>query len=402
MISTANVWGHLYLSLAAVAGLLILHNNLRAQSVDDPLNRRFIFGVRVTIAIFAGRALVVVTGGGILGGIIVSLAAALIPLAVLLLTEGLLRRHAPGWLKGFTAGGAVVFGTLGVIPPLWDWPYFSIGLMAFQALGLALCGVMVARRDRASLSRAENDTAARLALSLILIVPMIAADYAMVWLRMPVQMSALGVLVMCWLAVGLGTQGVDHRGVIIRFFLLSIVALGTGAFIGWINTPSRAAMILGAAIVMAGFLVVAIYFDARQQRTAGQSLSLLRHMAEGRGENALAFLTGLRGHPAVDGAVVITARELADFDAAVLDQVFARTPVLRRSDPVVTNPVQADQIAVLFARYAASHILQVSAAPRRLVALSMPALGLSAQVEYELQAVQRMATLIAAQDARDA
>lgn len=402
MISTASVWGHLYLSLAAVIGLLVLHNSLRAQASDDPLNRRFIFGVRVTIAIFGGRALVVLTSGGIFGGIIVSIAAALIPLAVLLLTEGLLRRHAPGWLKSFAAGGAVVFGVLGVIPPIWDWGPYIIGLPLFQVLGLGLCGSMVVTRDKDSLSGAENETATRLALSLILLVPMIAADYAMVGLRMPVQISAVGVLVMCWLAVGLGAQGVDHRGVMIRFFLLVIVALGTGAFLGWINNPSRESMILGAAVVMAGFLVVAIYFDARQQRNAGQSLSLLRHMAEGPGENAMAFLAGLRNHPAVDGALVISARELADFEGHVLDQVFAATPVVRRSDAPPMDATQADHIAALFTRYEASHILQVSAAPRRLVALSMPALGLSAQTEYELQAVQRMAALIAAQDAADA
>lgn len=402
MISTASDWGHLYLSLAAVTGLMLLHNNLSTQGGHEPLNRRFIFGVRVTMAIFVGRALVVLTGEGIFGGIIVSIAAALVPLAVILLTEGLLRRHAPGLVKTFAVGGALIFGTLGVIPPLWDWPVFSIGLVAFQVIGLALCGAMVATRDKDSLSGAENDTATRLALSLILLVPMIAADYAMVWLRMPVQISALGVLVMCWLAVGLGTQGVDHRGVIIRFVLLVLVSAGTGAFLGWINTPSRESMILGAAIVMAGFLVVAIYFDARGQRAAGQSLSLLRHMAEGPGENALAFLTGLRNHPAVDGALVIGARELADFDAGVLDQVFAARPVIRRSDPAMADPGQADHIAALFARYEASHILQVSAAPRRLIALSMPALGLTAQVEYELQAVQRMAALIAAQDAAHA
>ena len=61
MISTASIWAHLYLSVAAVLGLLILHQSLRA---DDPLTRRFVFGVRVTIALFAGRALVVLTAWG--------------------------------------------------------------------------------------------------------------------------------------------------------------------------------------------------------------------------------------------------------------------------------------------------------------------------------------------------
>jgi len=68
MTDLASEWGRLYLSLAALIGLLVLHNSLRAQSGDDPLNRRFLFGVRVTMAVFVGRALAVLTADGIFAG----------------------------------------------------------------------------------------------------------------------------------------------------------------------------------------------------------------------------------------------------------------------------------------------------------------------------------------------
>ncbi|SEW18328.1 hypothetical protein SAMN04488515_1456 [Cognatiyoonia koreensis] len=401
MISSASILAHLFLSLAAVVGLALLHSSLRSQSPDDPLTRRFVFGVRVTMAIFIGRALVVLTGGQF-GIALVSVAAAFVPLAVLLLTEGLLRRHAPGWLKAFGGIGAGVFTILGLIPAMWASGLYNIALVGFQVIGLALCGWMVWQRDRASLSNSENQTATRLALSLFLLVPMIAADYAMVFLRMPVQISALGVLVLCWLAVGLGQATSGMRGVLLGFAILTGVSLGTGAFIGWMMAGSREAIILGAAVTMAAVFVVAIYFDARQQRTAGQSLSLLRHMAEGPQDSALTFLTGLRDHPAVEGALVIGGRELADLDSDTLDRVFSLAPVLRRTDPPMDDPVLVDHVEALFTRYQASHILQVSAKPRRLIALAMPPLGVSMQTEFELQAVQRMAALIAAKEAAHA
>lgn len=401
MTESANILAHLYLSLAAVIGLVLLHMSLRAQSPDDPLTRRFVFGVRVTMAIFAGRALVVLQGGA-LSLALVSVAAALVPLAVVLLAEGLLRRHAPGWLKLYASLGAFIFAFFGMIPAMWDLAAYNIGLVVFQALGLAFAGWMVMTRDQDSLSGAENATAVRLALSVVLLVPMIAADYAMVALRMPVQISALGVLVLCWLAVGLGQTTLGLRGALFGFFILVLSAFGAGGFLGWIMVGTREAVILGTAVVMATMLVVAIYFDARQQRVAGQSLSLLRHMAEGPDDSALTFLTGLRNHPSVEGALVIGGRELADLDSFVLNQIFAKAPVLRRSDPPMVDPAMKDHVDALFARYQASHILQVSAQPRRLIALAMPPLGMASQTEYELQAVQRMAALIAAKEAANA
>lgn len=396
----ASVYAHLYLSLAAVIGFVLLHNNLREQGPDDPLTRRFIFGVRATILVFAGRALVVITGGSF--GIIVSIGGALIPLAVLLLTEGLLRRHAPPGIKIFVAAGSTCFLVMACIPAVWSWGVYALGLVLYQVVTLGLCGWLVVRRDRQSLSGAENKTAARLALSLIIIVPMIAADWGMVYLHMPVQVSALGGLILCWLAVGLGqTQG-GHRNVIGSFLVLSFFSLGSGAILGWILNGDREAVILGAAVVMAAMLVGAIYVDARQQKAAGQSQSLLRHMAEWQGGSAIAFMSGLRDHPAVSGALLIKAAELTEMDSTVLNTIFERAPILRRTDPLPDDALAADHVTALFQRYDASHILQVSAAPRRLIALSMPALGMTSQTEYELRAVQRMAALIAQNENRNA
>jgi len=91
MTPIANVLTDLYLSLAALVGLIILHMTLTR---DDALTRRFRFTIRVTMLLFAGRALVVLTGGEAFR-FLVMLGAGLIPLSVLLLTEGLLRRQSP-------------------------------------------------------------------------------------------------------------------------------------------------------------------------------------------------------------------------------------------------------------------------------------------------------------------
>lgn len=122
MITAATLLVQLFLSSAALLGLFVLRGVLIARDPWDPINRRFIFGVQVTMLLFIGRILMITTGIEAFR-ILVLLAAGLIPLAVLLLTEGLLRRHAPPLIKLFVAGGAVIasgsaFWYSGSIDPL--------------------------------------------------------------------------------------------------------------------------------------------------------------------------------------------------------------------------------------------------------------------------------------------
>ena len=82
----------LALSLAALAGLFVLDRVLRAAGARDPLIRRFRFGLAAIMLVFLGRALAGLAGWGWLRSV-EYVGAGLIPLSVLLLTEGLLRRH---------------------------------------------------------------------------------------------------------------------------------------------------------------------------------------------------------------------------------------------------------------------------------------------------------------------
>ncbi len=390
MISLANVLTDLYLSLAALIGLSILHMTL---SGDDPLIRRFVFGVRVTMLLFAGRALVVLTGGEAFR-FLVMLAAGLIPLAVLLLTEGLLRRHAPGWAKGTVATGAVFFSVLSLFPSEWLDPLRLWVLFFFQVISFGLCGWLVVNRDKSSLSGAENVAVVRLALSILLFVPMIVVDFGTILLGVPVQISALGVLVLCWLALSLGNDTEGQRSTIVALGYSVAAALGSGMLLGTIIGAGRNGFILGIVIVLAAILLVMIAVDARRQQSARQSLTILRHLAEGPVDDPIRFLRGLQGFPKVEGAVIIEQDDLTDLRQSVLKDILNATPVLRRSDPLPSDPEHAEHVEHIFVRFAASHVLQVSKSPMRLVALSMPSLAASPHAELEVQVVQRMAALI--------
>jgi hypothetical protein len=338
--------------------------------------------------------LVVVTGGEGFRFLIV-LAAGLLPLAVLVLTEGLIRRHAPSPIKLVVGVGTVTFAVLAFVYAELIDPVRLWALLAFQLIGFGVSGWLIITRDKSSLSASENLMVGRLGLSLILLIPMIAADFFMVYIRLPVQISALGVLVLCWLAIGLGRPQSGHAGPWVSFCVVFIAAVLSGGLLGFLAGAGVGGSVISIVVVLAAMLVVAILNDARSQRIEAQSESLLRHMADGTQTDARAFLRDLQSHPLVEGAIMVEPEQLTDLDGPVLDKIFAAAPVLKKSDTPALGPQATDHIGHLFDRFAATHILQVTASPRLLVALAMPAISAAPHAEIELQAVQRMAALIA-------
>ena len=393
MTLAASDAGNLFLSLAAIAGLLILQAVICARDPWAPLNRRFLLGLRVMAMLFAGRALLILSGFEFFRFFIL-LGAALIPLSVLLLVEGLLRRHAPQGVKFWVVGGTVIFSVLS----FW-WsnsidPPRLVGLLTFQLSGFFIGAWLVLTRDKGSLTVAENQTVERLALSLFLLVPFAAADFLMVYLDLPAQISPLGVLFLCWLAVSLGRSQSQHRAPLVSFFAIVLGAGLSGFVVAHMVGMDKDATILTLAVILAAVLVAVLFIEAQTLRTEEQSQTLLRHLAEDRSRDALGFLRGLQVHPLIEGAALIEARQLSDLDTAVLKHIFKVRPVLRRADPPFTDGAEGDHIIHLFKMFNASHILLADDAPITLVALSMPSLATSPRAELELAAVQRMARLM--------
>jgi len=394
VIAAAPVLIQLFLSAAALVGLVVLQNMLVRRDPWDPINRRFLFGIRVTMLLFAGRILASITGVEAFR-VLVLLAAALIPLGVLLLTEGLLRRHAPPLVKLLVGGGAVAFG----ISALWYSdsidPARLFALLGFQTLGFVLSGWMVVTRDPAQLSRSENALVVRLGLSLLLFIPLAAGDFLLLYFGLPIQFSALGVLILCWLAIGLGRTHQGHRATLTNLAVMIVAAVGVGGMVAFLGQLDWDDALLCIAAIMAVLFVVAILNDARALQFEDQSLGLLRYLATAQTDDPMVFLRDLQNHPLVEGAVVVNEASLTGLQDDVLDRIFAASPVLRRSDPPYLGPVADDHIAYLFERYAATHVILAMPRPRVLIALSMPSLGLSPAAELELQVVQRIAALLA-------
>lgn len=139
MIAAANTLTDLFLSSTGLIGLTIVHGTLQSGRPDDPLTRRFVFALRMAKMLFAGRALIVLTGGAWFRSLVL-LAAALVPLAAVIVAEGLLRRHAPVWVKWVIGTGTVGFS----LTVFWFGTALDPGrlmsLLTFQVVGFAIAG----------------------------------------------------------------------------------------------------------------------------------------------------------------------------------------------------------------------------------------------------------------------
>ena len=399
MISAATVLTQLYLSCAALLGLYVLQRVLIRRDPYEPINRRFLFAVRITMALFLGRALMVVTGVEAFR-VLVLFAAAVVPLAALILTEGLLRRHAPPPTKVLIGGGTILFA----LSSLWYSdnidPARLFSLLGFQLLGFLMSGWLIITRDRASLSANENAMVVRLGLSLFLFIPLAAGDFLLLHSGLPIQFSALGVLILCWLAIGLGRAHLGHRATLVNLAVMIGAAIIVGSMISLFAQLGRDGVLMSIAAIMTTLFVVAILTDARSLRLEEQSMGLLRHLATTKTDDPMGFLQDLQDHPLVEGAVVVSEASLAGLDDAVLGRIFSAAPVLRRADPPRLGPVADDHITHLFDSYAATHVMLGMTAPRVLIALSMPSLSASPSAELELQVVQKMAALMSEKRAK--
>ena len=383
-----------FVSISAVVGLLILRAMLKT-SARTPVTVRFLFGIDVVAVLMFTRVLFWLTGNWIFATAVV-IAAGLIPLATLLLCEGLLQRHAPRLLKWVAAGGALAFLVLAFVDP--QSLGVAIGLVVLQTFVFFSAGYLVLTRDRDSLSAAENGAVERIGLSLLLILPFAITDYRSELIDTPVRLSGIAVLFLCWLSVSLRRGGFNHREVQSSFLILLCVPIVAGLVIaGLAEFDVRTAFQVTAIIVSAAVLS-SLAIEARALRRERERASLLRYVA-GSTDDPETFLSGLQSQAAVADAVILKGDELHDFDESFRDAL-RRHPVRRLSDLGQSDFGAGDeQLRWFFEKYAATHVLLAADDPFTVVALNIPTLSQSPSTEAELQIVQRMAHLLSARAA---
>jgi hypothetical protein len=322
--------------------------------------------------------------------------AAVLPLFALFLAEGLLRRHAPAWLKKAIAIGAAIFMLAAVLRPTSLAPLFAYALGTFVSLALISLAVFLAARDRASLSAGENDAISALFVGLIIAVPLGATDFLAGAGVSPIRAGGLGLLVFILAVARVTAHGGGGLSVVEEVFWAALAAaLSYIVFIFVFGAPPSFAALTLFALIAALVLTFRIVQYVRELREARSRSSFWRAFAEAPADDLDTFLDRMLDAPELQRAHLIEGAALAGYDQAALLRGFDRGPVLSIAEARAWGAGALEQLNVLFDEQEATHVILVTREPLRLLFVNLPRVGAGPDVDLQLQLLAKLAGQVA-------
>lgn len=384
---------HHAVSVATVTGLLVIVWHLW-DSDDTTLAclRRLLVA---TAVFYAARSVHWLTQGDVFRTLTI-LVVAMLPLLILLVVEQFMRRHAPFYLKSIVVVGACLFVIGSFFSSINTTPMFVYTLLVFQLCALGPILWFIYRRDRSSLNTEENQTINRIALVLIIIVPLLVSDYGLTYLPLPTNWSGLGVVTGCWILIHMHDRMLSRTRIVLELSVLIVFALTASVFISWYTKLSifqwieTLAMLI--AFTMAAATLVGVFHLRWRNGPMGSVTRGLLH-----GESFHDYLANLKQRD--PGCLILSADDLAEFDAAMLIGAFDINGAINRSElPAIaeSDDMMQSQIRNLLHRFGANRAFLVAKEPLH-IALAQRQ-GLTDAPDTELSAAFSLARLMAERD----
>ena len=383
-------------NLSAAIGIATAMIALARRDPRGPLTRRLMFVLGLAAVLFLLRGIAWSSGSAGLDRLAL-LPAASVPLGALVLTEGMLRRHAPRAVKLTALAGAILLGILGVFGPAELDDIYSIALSSFQLLGFATCAWLLVRRDRMALSASENRGINRLAVGALMVMPFIVTDFQLLFPNIPVRLGALGALLVVT-AVLIAGGGAQTRR---QEIMVSVVRLASAALLGaaaaCITGNVDAAQIMRfCAVAISGVLTIALMTDTLRASFEAREPGVLNAVAASAAGNRAELLAELARHPMFESAERVSEDQLAAYDPPVLRGFLAMRRVLRRSEQpwglASSDPAVERMISLMTAR-GATHVVILSHDPIDLIVIAVPVIFADPTTETALSLVRRLLAL---------
>ncbi|OJW67341.1 MAG: hypothetical protein BGO57_02795 [Sphingomonadales bacterium 63-6] len=302
--------------------------------------------------------------------------AAWLPLVTLRLAEELVRRHAPRAVKLLALAGAGGFSVLAVTLGLvWTGPAI-IALALFQA-AVVVAILMHLLAQRLTVSLAERRAADTLALAFALALPLLATDFTRLFPDLPFRGGPFAALVFVLACSRLAGEASRP----LRLLRDLAVAAGAGGLV-LLASQLTAAPVLGfaaTASAAAALVLLVEHFADLSSRHEGLLLPIAR---AGPDEAAI-----LAAHPLLANAVPLAADAFADLPEDLVTALAAWPVVTAAGD--IGSGTLTGAARELLSRYGASHLMRLSSAPPRFLAISAGALDQD-RLTQELTIVARL------------
>lgn len=379
--------------ICGALGLAVAMLTLRRRDPRGALTTRFLVAMGLVAALFLLRGLSWWSGSVVLERLALA-CAAMFPLGALIVTEGMLRRHAPraGKIAVLAGSGLLVLGSL---IGLADHPWaYDLALAGFQFLTVAFCGALLFRRDPASLTEGENTSVWRLGLCAFLILPFALSDFRGLLPDMPVRLGGVGALLLVSIVLVTGGAAPTRRQ---GFYLLGLRVIAASLLgVAAAHVTPGADLAHGVrlcTVVIAGVLAIALAVDALSSAFDAAAPGVLGSLARSRAETREALIAQLAGHPLFSNAHRLSEAELADYDPAILKPALREIGVLHasgRSWPWPPADPAAERLAALMAAHSASHLLVLGEEPLDLLLVTVPVVSADPATETALVLVRRL------------
>jgi hypothetical protein len=390
---TSAVVADSIINLCGAIGLGVAMLALHQRDPNSPLTRRLLVALGTAALLFLLRSAAWTSGSETLDRVSL-IPAALVPFGALLVTEGMLRRHAPRLVKLAAMLGAVVLGLGGALGlGRFATPY-SMGLALFLLAGFATCAWLLVTRDRKSLMASENRGIDRTTIGAVVLIPFIMTDFESLIPGIPVRLGALGALLIVT-AVLIASGGAETRrqGILMTTLRLSSAAL-LGIATAYVSPDVDAAQIMRfCAISVTGVLTIGLIADALRAFLEAREPGILNSVAASPARTRDQLIAELIVHPIFESARRYREAELANYDPPLLRDFLSRQRVLRRSEapwgPVPSDP-SAERVLSLMTANSATHIIILSHDPIDIIALAVPVVSADPAVETAVALVRRL------------
>ena len=386
--SVVNLCGAIGVSVAMVA--------LYRRDPGSPLTQRLLVMLGVVAALFFTRGVAWWTGSVWLDRLSL-IPASFVPLGALIVTEGILRRHAPRTVKIVAVAGGVLLGSSGVFGMESYATPHAIMLSLFQLAGFATCAWLLAFRDRTTLLASENRGIGRLAAGALIVIPFVVTDFQVLAPGIPVRLGALGALLVVTvvLIAGGGSETRRHGILMTTLRLASAALLGVAA--ACVSPDVDAAQVMRfCAISISGVLTIGLMTDTLRAVFASQVPGVLDSVAASAARTRGELIAELSRHPMFESARRYRESELADYDPPLLHDFLAARRVLRRPEApwgLAVSDSAVERVISLMKADHATHVIVLSHDPVDILVLAVPVISADPATETALALVRRLLAL---------
>jgi hypothetical protein len=317
--------------------------------------------------------------------------AAMVPLAALIVAEGLQRRHAPTWMKAIGFYGGILFVILAVLRPNGADPHFAAALGLFVCVSLAGVATMLFLRRRATLSTPENNAISALGLGLVTALPFQASDFLYAAGLSPLRAGGLGLLLFVFSAARLSATG---AGASVLLVDMGWALIGAGAaFLTFVAALGPPSLMIGMAwyLIIFGLVCVILIVQGLRERDLSQRRNgMLQALADAPITDAQSFVEHIFLAPEWRRSIVLDAAALNDYNHAQLRAHFSERPIAHVRD-LKSSGSMADPLAILLDSHEATHAFMLTSNPISLMLVTLPAHATGPEAELTLRLAQKLA-----------